>query len=60
MQSLNHTCPTCGSVMTFIQRRGSSSGVWLCPICSSSRKVNVPRPDDDEPDFDGNSDRRAA
>lgn len=30
----DNICPTCGSVMTYLRRRGSSEGTWFCPACN--------------------------
>lgn len=30
-------CPRCGFTMMYVQRRGSSGGMWVCPVCGSVR-----------------------
>jgi len=32
-------CKRCASLMVFVQRRGSSEGLWLCPVCAASRRI---------------------
>ncbi len=55
-------CGSCGSIMTFTQRRGSSEGVWICPVCDVSKRT-TPRQTDSgqaaekEKTMKGNRDR---
>jgi transposase-like protein len=31
-------CATCSATMVLVQRRGSSEGRWICPVCASTRR----------------------
>jgi ribosomal protein L37AE/L43A len=42
-------CRTCNSIMVYVQRRGASHGVWICPVCASARRGRPSSPDEDEP-----------
>ena len=42
-------CKTCTSLMVFAQRRGSSEGLWVCPVCAARRRIiDVGRDEDEE------------
>jgi len=32
-------CRVCTSAIVFIQRRGSSEGLWVCPVCAARRRM---------------------
>ena len=41
-------CRMCSSVMIYVQRRGSSEGLWVCPVCSTRRRIIRVEQDEDE------------
>jgi hypothetical protein len=32
-------CRRCNSLMVFVQGRGSSEGLWICPVCEARRRI---------------------
>jgi hypothetical protein len=45
---LEMRCKRCNTVMVYVQRRGTSQGMWLCPVCASARRVRLSLPDEEE------------
>lgn len=39
-------CRRCRSLMRFVQARGSSEGIWLCPVCAASRRISCGEQED--------------
>lgn len=59
----DNICPNCGSMMSYIRRRGSSIGRWFCPVCSvlygPRHEQGEPNPQDQPKDPGGRMGRAA-
>jgi hypothetical protein len=55
----NVQCRGCTSLMVFLQRRGSSEGLWVCPVCAAKcRTVSVEQDEDEDTGLRSNSEKR--
>jgi len=55
----NVQCRVCTSFMVFVQRRGSSEGLWVCPVCAAKcRTASVERDEDEDTGLRSSSEKR--
>jgi hypothetical protein len=55
----NVQCRVCSSFMVFVQRRGSSEGLWVCPVCTAKcRTVRVEQDGDEDTEVRSTSEKR--